>query len=45
MKLEFRNIGGIWFCIINGSPPQRYHELSESEKVFFNDFIKEFKTH
>lgn len=45
MKIKFKNIGGIWYAIINDSPPQRYHELSDSEKTIFNDFIKEFKTH
>ncbi len=45
MKIEFKNIAGIWYCLINDSPPQRYHELSDSEKEFFNQFLKEFKTH
>ncbi len=45
MKIEFKNISGIWYAIINNSQPQRYYELSESEKQFFNNFIKEFKTH
>lgn len=45
MKIEFTNIGGIWYCIINGSTPQRYHELSEKEKDVFNSFIKAFKSH
>ena len=45
MKIEFRNIGGIWYAIINDSPPQRYNELSDSEKEYFNTFIREFKTH
>ena len=45
MKIEFQNIGGIWYAMINNSLPQHYHELSDSEKIIFNDFIKEFKTH
>jgi hypothetical protein len=45
MKVEFKNIGGIWYMLKNDSQPQRYHELSDTEKEFFNQFIKEFKTH
>lgn len=45
MEIKFKNIGGIWYAIINNSQPQRYHELSDSEKQIFNNFIKEFKTH
>ena len=45
MKIEFKNIAGIWYALINDGIPQRYHELSDTEKLFFNQFIKEFKMH
>ena len=45
MKIEIKNIGGIWYILINDSLPKRYNELNDSEKKFFNTFLKEFKTH
>lgn len=45
MEIQLKNIGGIWYAIIDKSPPQRYHELSDNQKSIFNNFIKEFKTH
>ena len=45
MKIEFKNILGMWYMIKNDSQPQRYHELSEIGKEFFNNFIKESKIH
>ena len=43
MKIEFKNILGMWYMIKNDSQPQRYHELSEKDKEFFNQFLKQYK--